>query len=261
MLTPICERLPAQMQTYYEPFAGSAAVFFRLAAEGRFKKAVISDKNPELVQLYRTVQKDVEGLITALKTLTHSKDDYYAIRAWKPTELEPSLRAARLIYLNRAGYNGLYRVNRSGQFNVPFGSYKNPKICDEDRLRSAAKALKKAKILHADFEKAIEGAEAGDAIYFDPPYVPMSKTASFTAYHSDPFLELEQNRLGVLLKSLAKKKIPFLLSNSDTAETRELYQGHLIESIQVSRPINSRATGRGAVSELLVQAKPSKKRG
>ncbi len=258
LIPTILGRLPTQIATYYEPFVGGAAVFFALAAEKRFKRAVLADKNADLIDVYKGVKNDVDGVITLLRDYArrHNQDTYYATRELSPQALDLSERAARLIYLNKTGYNGLYRVNRAGQFNVPFGRYDNPTICNEPRLRAAAEALgaRGVSIRVADFERIAERAKPGDAVYFDPPYVPVSKTASFTGYHSESFGPPEHLRLAHAFAALTERKVAAVLSNSGGKETRRLYasKGIEVESVLVRRPINSKSSARGAVSELVV---------
>jgi DNA adenine methylase len=251
-LSPILERLPERIGTYYEPFVGGAAVFFSLAAAGRFKRAVLGDRNADLIGVYLAVQRDVEALIGVLSSYRNERDEYYRIRALDTDRLDPVERAARTIYLNKTGYNGLYRVNRQGRFNVPFGRHQNPKICDSENLRAAAAILKRTRIVVADFEQTALKAKAGDAVYFDPPYMPVSRTASFTAYHSDPFGLTEHDRLARVFGELGERGITAVLSNSDTPHTRKLYRPWQVKRIAVSRPINSKVGGRGEVAELLV---------
>jgi DNA adenine methylase len=256
LTTEILGRLPAEIDTYYEPFVGSAAVFIALAAGNRFKKAVLSDRNAELVNVYKTLQRNVDALIQHLARhkKKHDEEYFYKVRAQLPGDLDNVQRAARTIYLNQTGFNGLYRVNRSGQFNVPFGRYKNPGICNEPRLRGAAWLLKSVKIQEADFEEACSGASKGDAVYFDPPYVPLSPT-SFVAYHHQAFDDAEHERLGGVFATLATRAVSVVLSNSDTPRTRELYRRWTIDPIQVPRLINSKSDQRGTVGELLVTAR------
>jgi DNA adenine methylase len=251
----ILEELPEQIETYYEPFVGGAAVFLALAEAKRFKRAVITDKNRELINLYTVVRDDLGKLLKRLETLQDctSEDDYYEIRAAKPTNRIE--RAARLIYLNKTGYNGLYRVNSKGGFNVPYGRYKRPKIYDPERLAHAARYLQDVTIRVADFEEACGDAKRGDAVYLDPPYLPLSKTASFSAYHSEAFGLPEHERLAKVFGKLRKRGVVAVLSNSATPETRALYQSFKCSDVAVRRPINSVASRRGAVSELLVVAK------
>jgi DNA adenine methylase len=261
LVSQILERLPPEIGTYYEPFVGGAAVFFALASAGRFKRAVLSDLNHDLVDVYRGVKKDVGGVIRLLTDYRkrHDRDTYYATRELDPKSLDLVQRAARLIYLNKTGYNGLYRVNRSGQFNVPLGRYENPSICDEPRLRAAALALKRVTLKVMDFADASHAAKRGDAIYFDPPYVPLSKTSSFTGYHSEAFGEEEHQRLADTFTDVTRREIAAVLSNSDNRTTRRLYKGPAfdLERVLVTRPINSKASARGTVAELLVSNRKS----
>jgi DNA adenine methylase len=252
--------LPSSMETYFEPFVGSASVFIALAVEGRFKNAVLSDQNKELVNVYQCLQRNVTSLIRVLAVHRerHCEEYYYEMRSRHPSELDKVERAARTIYLNQTGFNGLYRVNRSGGFNVPFGRYKNPGICNEPRLRGMAQLLKRVSIQVADFEATSEQAGKGDGVYFDPPYVPLSRT-SFTAYHHEAFDDTEHARLQQVFARLARRSVAVVLSNSDTQRTRELYAGWQLQPIQVPRLINSKSDQRGTVGELLVVSRRVKK--
>ncbi|HVU00169.1 MAG TPA: DNA adenine methylase [Polyangiaceae bacterium] len=255
-LPHILRELPEKIGTYYEPFMGGAAVFFALASQKRFKNAVLSDRNPALVNVYSAIKKDVESVIRALAEHRYDRDEYYRIRAIAPETLDPFQQAARLIYLNKTGYNGLYRVNSKGQFNVPFGRYKSPRICDEDALRAAARVLRGVRLHVADFENAAHEAERGDAVYFDPPYVPVSKTASFTAYHDSEFGRAGHERLAAAFDRLAKRGVAVVLSNSDTTLTRRLFSRWEPKQVPVTRPINSKGSARGTVYEILVAHRP-----
>lgn len=256
LVPEILARLPESIDTYYEPFVGGAAVFFALAARKRFKRAVLSDLNTELVDVYRAVKGNVRDVVLKLEEHRqgHGKDYYYQMRSVDPGTLNRAERAARIIYLNKTCYNGLYRVNRAGQFNVPMGRYVNPAICDEPLLRAASRALHGVQLEVLDFQQACERPVPGDAVYFDPPYVPVSRTASFTAYHSTDFVEADHRRLASLLLDLKKKGVSAALSNSDTELTRELFErrGLKSERVKMNRSINSTCDGRGEVSELLV---------
>ncbi|GIK09978.1 MAG: DNA adenine methylase [Anaerolineales bacterium] len=237
-----------QIRRYFEPFLGGAAVFFYL----QHPRSFLSDSNKELVELYQVVQKNVEELITALKVHRNDPNYFYEIRALSPLDLTPVQRAARFIYLNKTCFNGLYRVNSKGEFNVPFGKYKNPNICDEEGLRAASLALRHAKITTNDFESILSRAKPTDFIYFDPPYHPINKTSSFTSYTSDKFSDDEQKRLACVYRELANRGCFVMLSNSDTPLIRELYKDFYINEIQASRAINSKPEGRGKITELLV---------
>jgi DNA adenine methylase len=249
----ILKRLPARINTYYEPFLGGGAVFFALAGEGAFRRAVICDRNRDLIDAYLGLRDDVDGVIARLARMKHDSDTYYRVRAQDPAKLTLTQRSARIIYLNRTCYNGLYRVNRAGQFNVPFGRYKNPRILDRDNLRAVSRTLQLARIERGDFEGLVEKAEPGDAVYFDPPYSPVSPTSSFTSYHSLPFGNEEQARLAKVMRQLKKRGVYAVLSNSDVPLTRHLYRGFNVEKVQVHRRINSRPDRRGPISELLVR--------
>jgi DNA adenine methylase len=256
LVKPILEALPERIGTYYEPFVGGAAVFLALAEAKRFERAVISDRNRDLIDLYTVVRDDVEKLLKELSKYQDriSEEQYYEMRG--KHHLRTSVkRAARLIYLNKTGYNGLYRVNSSGGFNVPYGRYKRPNIYDPARIRAMSEALQGVSIEEADFETPCARAKLGDAVYLDPPYLPVSKTSSFSAYHSEAFGLAQHQRLAKVFEKLAKKGVAAVLSNSDTPETRELYRPFKPSGVQVRRPINSIASRRGAVSELLVVTK------
>jgi DNA adenine methylase len=252
------------IETYYEPFAGGAAVFFALAGRSKFERAKLSDMNADLIRVYVELRDNADAVIAELEKLAAlelSKETYYQVReklrAKRPGK--DSLRAARLIYLNRTGYNGLYRVNSSGEFNVPYGSYKNPRILDRARLLAAATALQGVELTVQDFESSCKKAKRGDFVYFDPPYVPVSKTASFAAYHSVAFTSNEHARLAQVFASLTKRGVTTLLSNSYTPQTRELYRAFVTEKVQATRAINSNASRRGSVPELLVYGEPNEK--
>jgi DNA adenine methylase len=237
-----------QIGAYFEPFLGGGAVFFYL----QHPNSYLSDSNQELIELYKIVQQNVEELIDALKGHKNERDYFYKVRAQRPSELSPIERAARLIYLNKTCFNGLYRVNSRGDFNVPFGRYKNPLICDAEGLRAASLALQNAKILHEHFESVLSWAKPTDFIYFDPPYHPLNKTSSFTSYTSDRFGEEEQKHLSCVYTELANRGCFVMMSNSDTPLIRNLYKDFNIKEIQASRAINSKSEGRGKITELLI---------
>jgi DNA adenine methylase len=250
LVDSICALLPDKIDTYFEPFVGGAAVFFALARQGRCRQAVLSDRNPELVNVYQALQADVDGVIAALRRWRYDEDIYYRLRDKKPrTSVQ---QAARTIYLNKTGYNGLYRVNRSGEFNVPFGRHTNPTICDETNLRLVAECLGGVTLKVCDFEVICKRAKMGDAVYLDPPYMPLSDTAYFTSYDKHPFGLEEHKRLASVFADLAAKNVVAVLSNSDTPVTQDLYKNWSFKLLQVPRAINSRASNRGPVSELLV---------
>ncbi len=241
--------------TYFEPFVGGGAVFFDLLP----LKASINDINAELVTTYKTIRDDVNGLIAEIANggYVYDKDAFLNIRAWKTDELSDLKRAARFIFLNRTAFNGMYRVNRSGQFNVPFGRYNNPQICDETNLRRVSHILKNTKIENGSYKYVLNQAKKGDFVYFDPPYYPVSKTASFTAYSNDVFLKKEQEELRDAFLELHNKGCFVMLSNSDTPLIESLFKPHkkdgiTINKVEAGRNINSKAEGRGKILEIII---------
>lgn len=235
---------------YFEPFIGSAALFFHLQPA----RARLSDRNPKLIELFQVVRDDVDRLIEALQPHKNEKSYYYQVRAQDPSTLSKVARAARIIYMNRTCYNGLYRENQKGEFNVPFGRYKNPTICDEERLQAASAALQGVELCAGDFAEAVAGAGPGDFVYFDPPYVPLNATSSFTSYSRFGFDESDHRRLAATVHTLTERGCRVMLSNSSAPLVYELYEGHgyRLLPIQARRNINSKADKRGPVTELLI---------
>ncbi len=252
LLRQYADLFPDKIGNYHEPFLGSGAVFFRLypRIEGG---AHLSDRIEDLILTYRAVRDDVAGVVRRLKKHVYEREHYYRVRAQNPARLSAAGRAARFIYLNRTGFNGLYRVNRSGKFNVPFGRYKNPTICDEEGLRRASEPLASAEIENRGFEDLPGCVKKGDFVYLDPPYHPRSKTSNFTAYTSDPFGEDEQRALAKTCQALHERGARFMLSNSDTAFIRRLYKGFGIQRVYAARAINASPNGRGKIAEVVVR--------
>jgi DNA adenine methylase len=245
--------------TYYEPFIGAGAVLFDLQP----KKAVINDFNTQLILTYNVIKENVEELIILLKNYKNMNDKeyFYEIRSLdrdsvKFNKLTNIEKAARLIFLNKTCFNGLYRVNSQGLFNVPYGRYKNPAICEELVLRQISNYLNtnEIKIVNIDFEQAVSDADKNSFIYFDPPYHSPDKT-NFTGYQADGFGEEEQERLRNVMIKMTRRGAKCLLSNSDTEYIRELYDYNLFEiiSVQAKRAINSDSAGRGNVNEVLIK--------
>jgi len=254
LLPEIRKYIPSSMNTYYEPFIGAGAVLFDL----RPQKAIINDVNIELVNVYTVIRDQVDELIADLKKHQNNKEYFYQMRDLDRTTTYDGLsaveKASRIIFLNKTCFNGLFRVNSKGQFNVPFGQYKNPQIVNEQVLRACHDYLSKNQvtILNQDFEAVVEGAKSGDFVYFDPPYDPVSNTSSFTSYSLDGFGKRDQVRLRDLFVGLDKRGCKVLLSNSATEYIKELYKDYRIEIVSASRNINSKATGRGKIEEVLV---------
>ena len=259
LLPEIKKHVPKSFNTYYEPFVGGGAVLFELQP----KNAVVNDINSELINLYSVIQNNVDDLIKKLSNsekFKNTSDCYYKIRELDRdpkayNELTGVDKAARILYLNKTCYNGLYRVNSLGEFNSPFGSYKNPTIVNEIGLKAVNKYFNDTniKFLCTDFEKAIKNAKKGDFVYLDPPYAPVSKTSNFTGYNEGGFGEDEQKRLKEVCDNLNKKGVKFLLSNSDCEFIRALYKSYNIVTIQAKRAINSNGNNRGPVNEVLIK--------
>lgn len=286
LLAQIVAALPAGLRAdgtgvirrYAEPFVGSGAVFFYIAQHFDLDAIYLSDVNPELILLYQVVQQDVEALIAGLTQLEAAylplgtearRAFYYRVRADYNTarpagnsDLPAAARAARsaqMIFLNRTCYNGLFRVNARGAFNVPFGDYKRPRICDAENLRAAARLLQRAAIHCADFTACGAFAGPDTFVYFDPPYRPISRTASFNAYSTVDFDDAAQARLADFCRQLDAAGVRWMLSNSDPANEDpsdlffdRLYQGFHVRRVSAARLINSNASRRGPITELLV---------
>ncbi len=242
-------------QTYYEPFIGGGALLFTLQP----KKAVINDSNAELINCYTVVRNSVDELIDNLKIHKNNEDYYYGIRDWDREESfqdrTPVERASRIIFLNKTCYNGLFRVNSQGQFNVPFGKYKNPNILDLAVLKAVSKYLNdnQITIFNLDFQDVLKDAKKGDFVYLDPPYDPVSDTASFTGYDVNGFNKDEQIRLKETFDNLDKRGCKLLLSNAYTNFIIDLYKDYKQIKISAIRAINSNAKKRGKVDEILVK--------
>lgn len=245
---------PESFNRYFEPFLGSGAVFFHLRHQFPKMKAILSDTNAELIQFYTVLRDQLEPLLEKLEehAARHSKEYYYEVRACQPEELDPIARAARLGYLNKTCYNGLYRVNSKGRFNVPVGRYKNPSICNRPKLEAASKALQGTELKVTPFEKVLRRARAGDLVYFDPPYEPLNRTSNFTSYTRDNFTAEDQARLAVVFRKLRDKGATVMLSNSTAPLIRELYAPFQIHQVEAHRFINSKADKRNKIKELLI---------
>lgn len=245
------ETFDAEVAKYFEPFLGGGAVFFDLMPD----KAYLSDLNEELVTTYNVIKSDVEKLITSLQKHKNDKEYFLNIRAQDPKSLSYIDVASRFIYLNRTCFNGMYRVNSKGGFNVPYGKYNNPLICDSENLLRVSRALQQVEIKHQDYKETLKNAKKGDFIYLDPPYHPVSSTSSFTSYTKESFLEKEQLELRDTYAKLHKRGCFVMLSNSDTPFINEAYskiKGVKISKVQAGRAINSVGSKRGKVSEVLV---------
>jgi len=292
LLDEFCRRLPeglgekGKITRYVEPFIGGGAVFFYLTRRFSFEGCCIGDANEELILSYRVIQKSVKKVISELRILESgyfAKDVkerealYYEIRDSFNDEL-PGInfqkygpgwaeRAAKVIFLNRTCYNGLFRVNRNGEFNVPFGGYKNPDILDEENLRDVATVLKNTQISMGDFTRCRDYVDDHTFVYFDPPYRPISQTSSFTSYSKDGFSEKDQHRLAALFRELDAKGAKIMLSNSDPWNQDshdtffdDLFSGYTIGRVPARRIINCNGARRGNINELIITNYPTEKR-
>lgn len=241
--------MPKRFGRYHEPFLGGGALYFALQPE----QASLSDYNSRLIATYSGVRDDVDTVVDTLAQWPYDKDFYLERRAEQIDGKPADQIAAWMIYLNKAGFNGLYRVNRSGQFNVPFGRYTNPKICDEPNLRACSDQLGRTRLSTGDFDRVLDETERGDFVYFDPPYVPASPTSSFTSYTSNGFNIGDQIRLRDTALELKRRGVHVLLSNSDTELVQRLYgRGFRMRPVRASRSINCQAGKRGKVGEVIV---------
>jgi DNA adenine methylase len=254
LLPELLARMPQRLERYYEPFAGGAALFFRVAP----RRAVLSDSNTDLIGLYTAIVDDVEAVIRKLEhhRKVHDERHYYEMRArWNDHGAirGAAERAAAFIYLNKTCFNGLWRVNRAGDFNVPIGRYTDPPICVPETLRAAQAALARAELRCGDYQKAVEDAARGDFVYFDPPYDPVTPTASFTSYTAGSFGPDDQRALAETARALVARGCRVMLSNSDTPFVRSLYRKDFkIDRVKCARAINSNAARRGEVDEVIV---------
>jgi DNA adenine methylase len=255
LLPKIREQLPAKFKKYREPFVGAGAVLFDLQP----KRARISDANAELINCYRVIRDNAEALLEGIHKHKNTSSYFYELRELdrKPEykTLSPVERASRIIFLNKTCFNGLFRVNRQGHFNAPFGDYQNPLIVDDILIKAISKYLQNedVEIEVEDFEAACRRARAGDFVYLDPPYDPVSDTSSFTGYNFDKFDRDEQRRLKLVVDGMTNRGCKVLLSNSATDFIQELYADYHIVFVEANRNINSVGTGRGKINEVLIR--------
>lgn len=267
----LLSHLPAKIVTYYEPMVGGGALLFALANAKQFKQAAISDINRELLVMYMAIKNDPDGLARELgkRDYRNDKATFLRMRARKASAVRyPVATAARFIYLNKTCFNGLHRVNKSGQFNVPFGHYDNPAICDEPNIQACSRALQNVTIQHGSVldwlhdDDVRRGPKRGDVVYLDPPYCPVSKTANFTAFSKQGFTMQHQADLLAIVSKLAKRGVTVLYSNADVPATRKLLRDHgmwregrfKVYATKVARSVNRDGTKRGKVGELLLVA-------
>jgi DNA adenine methylase len=258
ILAQLIDRLPLSWEHYYEPFIGGGALFIALNNMGNIKRATISDANPELVNLYRVIQNRPNELVRALKhpEFKNTREKYLELRntfnrkRGNPTDAVE--RAALFLYLNRHGYNGLWRVNRKGEFNVPFGRYQSPRFPSPRQILGFSDLLECVTIQEGDFARTMEKAQEGDFVYCDPPYFPISSTSRFTAYHAKEFSFEDQVRLAQVCRNLSRRGVSVMISNSWAPEISQLYHEFHHEMITAARAINSRGDRRTGIPELII---------
>jgi DNA adenine methylase len=242
--------VPGHFTNYFEPFLGGGALFFEL----RLSPAILSDANERLVRAYIGVRDDIDTVIDLLRTYRNDKAFFLEMRNREIDTCSDAEVAAWLIYLSKTGFNGLYRVNQSNRFNVPFGDNARATICDEHNLRGCSAALQDAIVMHEDFEQVLDLASAGDFVYADPPYVPLTATSLFTSYTAEGFGSKEQRRLRDAALRAKCRGVHVLMSNSSAGLVRELYQDDFeIIEVDARRNVNCKADGRGTVKELIIR--------
>jgi DNA adenine methylase len=250
LLPELLARVPARFGTFHEPFIGGGALFFAL----RPVRAVLSDSNARLIRTYQAIRDRVDDVIALLETYPYDRDFYYEFRASTPDQDPDHVLAAWMLYLNRAGYNGLYRVNSKNQFNVPFGRYTNPTLCDAENLRACSAALQGVELRTEGFEAVLQRVAGGDFVYFDPPYAPLNVTSSFTSYTRDGFGRREQELLRSVARELKRRRVHVMLSNSSAKLIRDLYsRDFMMEEVLAARNVNSKADRRGKLVELIIR--------
>lgn len=257
MTRHILPHIPMKINRYFEPFLGGGALFFELSRQRRFRRASLGDMNLELMNAYNMVRDNVDELIDELSNCsvyTYDKKSYLGMRSIDHSTLSALKRAARFIYLNKTCFNGLFRVNSKGQFNVPFGDYKDPVICDQENLKAVSKALKNVRLIEKSFEWVEKEAKPGDVVYLDPPYLPISSTSNFTKYTESGFGVEQHARLSITFSRLADRGVCTILSNSSSKEVRRLYRDFDIIELTGSRNIGGPAEYRRPVSELMIVA-------
>jgi len=254
LISQFTKFFPVKIERYFDVFVGGGAVAFYIMQKYKPKEVFISDINEELINTYEVIRESLAELIKSLKEhkQKHNKEYYYKIRALNPESLNKVEKAGRFIYLNKSCFNGLYRVNSKGGFNVPIGSSKSPAIVQEEDLTLISKLLKNVTIKAMSFEKILDYAKRGDFCYFDSPYFPLKKGKSFTTYTKDNFLEKEQERLAEVYRELDKRGCKLMLSNSDTDFIKNLYGGYKIKIVKANRMINCNGNDRGKINEIVV---------
>jgi DNA adenine methylase len=259
LLPELIKRLPANIRElrYVEPFFGGGALFFALRPAGKgAKKPYLNDANKHLIATLKAVRDQLPAVLAELATLEeeHSLETFLTTRKLLSNpDLPAPTRAAAFLYLNRTAFNGLYRVNSKGEFNVPFGKYAKPRIRDVEGLTEASAALQRTVLKSVDFEQFVAGVGAGDFVYFDPPYVATSETSNFAAYTKDGFTDADQERLAETMRDLGGRGAYVMMSQSDQPLVHKLYKGFLIQKVWNSRSVSAKGNSRGQVQELIIR--------
>jgi len=253
LINLLIDNAPTSFGRYFEPFVGGGALLFALLPSA----ATITDANPELINAYQIIRDELPALMKDLARHRNDEEYFYAIRAKQPARLSAVKRASRFLYLNKTCFNGLYRENSKGEFNAPFGKYVNPKILDQENLTAVSAYLNDSDvaIYHRDYKAVLDEARPGDFVYFDPPYYPLTQTASFTKYVGADFGPDNQQELAAVFGELARRNVYVMLSNSNTEFIKNIYQGHRIQQVAASRAINCKGSKRGKeLNEVLVRS-------
>jgi DNA adenine methylase len=254
LLSHMTQHLPLHFMKYYEPFMGGCAMLIELNSMNKINEAIISDTNETLVSLYNIIKNEPSDLIKKLENINfkNNSDDYYNARDLFNSTNHKIEKAALMIYLNKHSYNGLYRVNSRNKYNVPFGRYHNPRMPSPVDILKLSKLFNKCSILNSDFEEVVKNASSGDFVFFDPPYVPLSKTSSFTSYTEEKFGLEDQERLSRVFQELTNRGVFVMESNSNTEYIKTLYKDFSLKEVSVSRNINSVSNKRTGIKELII---------
>lgn len=248
LLPELMSRVPAEFGTYFEPFLGGGALFFSIAP----RLSVINDINSELIRCYSVVRSEAGALLDALASHVNTEEHFYAVRAVDPDSLSDVEAAARFIYLNRTCYNGLYRVNRAGRFNTPYGKYKRPNLVPRDLIEAASVVLSNATLLTGGYRESLVAARSGDFVYLDPPYFPVSEFSDFRRYSDAPFDDDNHRELAQVFEELSMRGCKVMLSNSAVPAVFDLYSDFRIARVRARRNISSAGQGRGFIDEVVV---------
>lgn len=259
LLPELLKRMPAGAFRYHEPFVGGGALFYALVAAGKVKRAYLGDANPDLAAAWQAVQRHPEDLIKRLRRMPNTQAFYDKVKRRDTAEMEVTEQGARFIFLNKTAHAGLWRVNKAGEMNTPFGNYERPAICDAGNIRRCSAALRGAVITWGDFAQVERRAQPGDVVYLDPPYIPVVEKKSFTRYTAEGFVMADHVRLRDMAKRLAANGVNVLASNSSAELATDLWNeehGFDVHRVWSPRSVNSKSEDRGEIPEILAVAGP-----